>query len=343
MFDRGIFTLSLDFELIWGTLDHNGLQRFGDACRYERQVVVDRLIALLETYEISATWCVLGHLFLDGCQSVDGVKHPEIPRPHYSWVSGDWFEHDPETSEVQDPIFYGPSLIKKIRACAVPQEIGSHSFSHVVFGDPGCSRATAQSEVARCVELAEAAGIRLRSFAFPRNVVGYLDVLKQFEFTAYRGPEPDWYRTTPMPKPLRRMAHLLDVVLASQPPVVMPERHNATLWNIPGSMILLPMHGIRRWIPVSRRVRRAIKGLDAAAARRRIFHLWFHPTNLAIEPAAMFTALEQILQHVRQLRDRGAMEVMTMGAVARAAQQHSPSTSLPLSQRASSPRLHPSP
>jgi ubiquinone/menaquinone biosynthesis C-methylase UbiE len=51
---------------------------FRAACERERAEVVDQLLALVAEFEIPATWCVLGHLFLDACSPRNGVKHPEI-------------------------------------------------------------------------------------------------------------------------------------------------------------------------------------------------------------------------------------------------------------------------
>jgi len=137
---RGVFTLSLDFELIWGTLDLFGPERFRRACEFERAVVIDTLLTLLSEHEISATWCALGHLFLSACRREGGIAHPDIVRPRHSWVHQDWFHHDPCRDEAADPTFYGRSLLEGIRACPVPQEIGSHGFSHAIFVDPGCAR-----------------------------------------------------------------------------------------------------------------------------------------------------------------------------------------------------------
>jgi hypothetical protein len=81
-------------------------------------------------------------------------------------------------------------------------------------------------------------------------------------------------------------------------------------------MIYFPMHGVRRHIPVSRRVLRAHKGLEDAVRRRRIFHLWFHPTNLADETEAMFGGLEAILAEVVRLREEGSLRVLTMSGIA---------------------------
>ena len=215
--ERGVFTISLDFELIWGTLDLFGPDKFRRDCEIERESVIDRLLALFAEFDVAATWCILGHLFLDGCVPVRGHKHPEIFPPRHSWLSGDWFAHDPCTGPDGDRIFYGRELVEKIKACPVPQEIGSHSFSHVIFGDSGCLRATAESEIRECVRLAAQQGLALHSFAFPRNEVGYLDVLRQHGFWCYRGPEPNWYENPSVPPLLRRILRLTAVLTAASP------------------------------------------------------------------------------------------------------------------------------
>jgi peptidoglycan/xylan/chitin deacetylase (PgdA/CDA1 family) len=313
---RGVFTLSLDFELIWGTLDLFGPDRFRRACEFERAVVIDTLLTLLREHQVSATWCALGHLFLDSCRRQKGTAHPEIVRPRHSWVREDWFHYDPCLDEAAQPIFYGRSLIDRIRASPVPQEIGSHGFSHVIFGDPGCSRESAESELAACVRAALDMGIVPRSFAFPRNRVGHLNLLSGHGFSCYRGPGLRWYERQSSPGVLDRLAHLADVVGAIRPPVVSPRFVREGLWNIPGSMIYFPMHGARRYIPLSVRVRRARKGLLAAARLRKVFHLWFHPTNLADEPEQMFAGLREILRLAGDLRRRGELDIEPMGALA---------------------------
>ena len=90
--ERGVFTLSLDFELIWGTVDVRGPEPFRRTCEVEREVVLDRLLELLAEFDISATWCIVGHLFLSSCAPRDGVNHPEIVRP----AKGGHFAFHPE-------------------------------------------------------------------------------------------------------------------------------------------------------------------------------------------------------------------------------------------------------
>jgi peptidoglycan/xylan/chitin deacetylase (PgdA/CDA1 family) len=313
---RSVFTLSLDFELLWGTVDLFGPERFRRACEIEREIVIARLLSLLEEFEIPATWCILGHLLLHECRRSDGRAHPEIVRPRHGWVHGDWLQQDPCTDETRAPLFYGRSLVERIRACRVPQEIGSHSFSHAIFSDRGCSREAAASELQASVGAARDLGLELRSFAFPRNGVGHLDLLPHFGFTVYRGPAPRWYERREPPTALQRLARLWSVLVAATPPVVAAAQAAHGLVNVPASMIYSPMHGARRHIPVSRRVRRANKGLTAAVRAGRVFHLWFHPTNLAEDPEAMFLGLRDIFSTVRAFRRQGRLSVQTMNTLA---------------------------
>jgi peptidoglycan/xylan/chitin deacetylase (PgdA/CDA1 family) len=306
--EKGAFTISLDFELIWGTLDLFGPERFRRACEIEREKVIDSLLDLFVEFEVPATWCILGHLFLDKCNG----QHPEIIRTEHEWVKGDWFDHEPCEAENDKSIFSGRSLVEKIKNCPVRQEIGSHSFSHVIFSDNGCSRAAAESELAESVRLAKEMQIEMRSFAFPRNEIGHLDVLKEFGFLCYRGIEPNWYENRRVPEALRRAMRLVDVLRAAEPPTVLPQTTKSGIWNIPGSSIYFPMHGFRKYIPLKLRTLRAFKGLDSAVKNRRIFHLWFHPTNLADETETMIKGLREILQYAANLRGKDKLQFLSM-------------------------------
>lgn len=313
--ERGVFTLSLDFELIWGTQDVAGPDEFRQACLFERRRIVDDLLALLHEFEIPATWCIVGHLFLDSC---DG-KHADLKRPQHHWMQGDWYQHDPGGREDESSVFLGKSLVEKILACPTRQEVGFHSFSHVIWGDPGCSREVAESEIAACVRAAAWTGTKAVSFVFPRNRVGHLDVLAANGLRVFRGPGPRWYERDENPGALGRLAHLAEVALGAPAPTVLPETTAEGLVNLPGSMIYLPAHGVRGLIPVSRRVRRALAGLDDAANRRRVFHMWFHPTNLADRYHPMIGGLREVFARARGLRDAGRLDLRPMAAFAPAA------------------------
>lgn len=310
--DKGIFVLSIDTELAWGGVHNHSFRSRRELYKGSREVV-DHLLALLERYSISATWAIVGHLFLEGCHRVDGVKHPEIVRPSYPWFKGDWFAEDPCSELDKDPCWYGRDIIEKIAKCRIPQEIGSHGFSHTIIGAEGCSKQAFESELIACKHLAKAAGIDLRSFVYPRNAVAYLDVLSAHGFLAYRGVTKRWFH--PLPSPVQKPAYLVDHVIMS-PPVVEPLRER-DIWKISDSFFYGHREGVWKLIPVSWRVWQANRALARAADTRRIFHLWFHEFNLASEPRSLLNGLDRIFQRVQQLRDDGKLENLTMGDLAK--------------------------
>src|SRR5207249_10655088 len=87
-------------------------------------------------------------------------------------------------------------------------------------------------------------------------------------------------------------------------------------WCMPGSMICFARPARRRFSPLPARVHRARKGLRAEARQRKVFHLWFPPTNLADEPERMFAGLREILRAAADLRRRGELDIEPMGALA---------------------------
>lgn len=305
--DKGIFTLSLDFELIWGTIDRPNWQSHKRLCEIERAEVIDGLLSLFAEYEIPATWCTVGHLFLDRCHpGSHACAHP-IADPRIS--------RDPGSSEQRDPIFYGRELIQKIRRCPVPQEIGSHSFTHVIFDDPNCTREVAASEFAACVRAAEAMGLHLDSFAFPRNRVRHAGLLAEHGFSIFRSENSGWYDRAGQRRWFHRVGHLFDILTAGAPSTVLPSLYCDGLWEVPGSMLYTPSFGIRRFIPCSLRVARARKGLAGAAAEKRIFHLWFHPKDVVVRQRAMLQGLREIFETVAELRAAGKLCVAPMRAI----------------------------
>ena len=311
---RPTFVLSLDKELVWGSFDHTSAEEWGRQNPDPRGVVAE-LLRLFDEYRIPATWAVVGHLFLRSCtRGPDGRAHPELLRPSYEWYPRDWLGVDPCTDRARAPLFYGDDIVDSILAAKTPQEIGSHSFSHIVYGDPGCSADVARADVEACVRVARERNITLRSFVFPRNVEGHHAVLRDNGFAAYRGEEPIWYRT--IGGRVKRGAHLIDQAAGLEPPVSLPHETLPGLWNVPGSMLFLHRGGVRRLIPLASRVKKARAGLARAVRENKVFHLWFHPFNMSQDREGMFAALRAILAEAASLRARGLLDICTMGDVA---------------------------
>jgi hypothetical protein len=81
-------------------------------------------------------------------------------------------------------------------------------------------------------------------------------------------------------------------------------------------LFLYPIGPLRtRVLALRSRFERFSRGVEAAARHRGIFHFCLHPENLA-ESRHGFSLFEDILDHLTQSRDRGDVEVLTMGQVA---------------------------
>ena len=277
--EKGIFILSLDFELAWGMRGDPAYK-----ADFERtREVIDRMLALFEKYEIKATWATVGELFLKG-----------------------------EAGSPDNQLWHAPEVIEKIKKCRVPQEIGSHSFSHKVVGED-CTREEFEEELKRAVEVAKQNGVELKSYVYPKNSVGFTDLLSKYGFTSYRGVDQNWYRN--LPRLLKKLAHAFDNYFAMSAPVVSLER-DGEIWNIPGSYFFPHARGWAKWLPGSFRVRKSVCGLKKATREKKIFHLWFHPFNLASNPTLLLPALEEVLKKVSEMRSRGEVENLTMGEAA---------------------------
>jgi peptidoglycan/xylan/chitin deacetylase (PgdA/CDA1 family) len=309
---RGTMVLSLDFEMSWGRFDKMPLDQL-NAESLEERPHIRRLLALMDQYEIPATWATVGHLMLDRCRrNHQGVAHADhTPHAAYSWLSHEWYRHDPCTDAARAPAWYAPDVVEWIQHARVRHEIGSHSFGHIYYGDPECTPEMAEADLKAALETAREKGITLNSFVFPRNMVGHLNILHKLGIKAYRGRDPlmrGWGFG-----PLLRAVHYWHQLLGIPPVPVRAEETYPGMWNIPGNQFFMPKVGIRRLIPMACQVRRVKAGINQAVRRGDLYHLWFHPFNLNAKPDAMFSGLERIFAYAARMRDKGLLDILTMG------------------------------
>lgn len=308
------FALTFDTELVWGSFDRIPVADFARRYPDIRGTVRD-LLSLLGRYDVSATWAVVGHLFLSSCErEPGGLAHPELARPRQSWWQDDWYAVDPCTDRWRDPLWYGDDIVDMLLAARVPQEIGCHSFAHAPYGDPAMTAAAVNADLDACVAVAQRRGIALRSFVFPRNCEGHHEALLEHGFRAFRGADPTWFAG--LPGALRRGAHLIDQAVGLAPPVSQPAERLPGLWNIPGSALLIHRHGLRRAISREARLRKAQAGLARVCSTGGVLHLWTHPFNVAQNREYMLLVLETVLREAAEARDRGELRIETMAQIA---------------------------
>ena len=312
MLQKGIFTISIDYESAWGYADHDLSNTDKERIRGEA-AITRRLIELFEKYNVPATWAIVGHLFERGCTWDNDTPHPEYPRPIHKDEKRDWFAEHPPKNEYTDPLWFDvDNLVSDIARSPVGHELASHGYAHIMYGEDTTNREAVMADLANLGRVNRIHDVPFTSFVFPRNIEGYHRMIKVNGFTAYRGVSPKWNDRHTGSK--RRLTNLLDYYLPSAVTFV-PKVTIHGLINIPDSMLLLGRNGPRKLILPSVMVRKAKKGLKKAARRKEVFHLWFHPSNFSYDTETQFRIFEKILARAGTLRDKGMLDIKTLNAI----------------------------
>lgn len=292
-----IFIISLDTELIWGiihTKSDPSLLMMDDR---KGRGTIDTLLNIFEKYNIPATWTIVGHLFLDHCECEGGVPHKDMPR-----FKDDWYSCDPCTNIHKDPLYYGKDIIKKILSSRVKHEIGYHSFSHVIFSE--CSKGVAEAELKEGVKLAKEFGITLKSFVFPQDKVGHIDILRNQGFKIYRGKRARHVSETHNII-FRKIGGGIDKLIALP---VEPKGRDG-IWGIPSSMMF--QDSLFHFTLILR----AMVGINKAIREKKVFHIYLHPQALLSQPS-LAGKLDKLFAFVAKKRNEGKLQVTTMGELA---------------------------
>lgn len=295
----GAVVISLDAELSWGYHDKSTVPPRIARAREGWRTAID----LLETYEIPATWAIVGHLFLDAC---DG-EHTEHP------LGPEWFSCTPG-QHVSGDEWRAPDLVDAIRESTPNHEIASHTFSHALFDD--ASPVVADAEMDATATAARERGLDLDSHVFPRNKIGNRAQLVENGFQCYRGVHQSWYRQ----RRLKRLFKLLDwSPVGTAPPLVEPVVDEYGLVNVPPSLYLYSFQGRAQKLAAAVGADPALtvakRGVDKATDGTGLFHLWLHPHN-SLQPGGR-ERFEQFLAYLDARRAATDLTVRTMGEVAR--------------------------
>jgi hypothetical protein len=300
LFDQPTFIISLDAELIWGIVGCGLSPEAMSLMKSDDKKVrgcIDTLLNLFQKHNIPATWAVVGHLFLDHCECEDGIPHKDMPR-----FKEDWYSFDPCTDIQRDPLYYGKDIVEKILSNRIEHEIGYHSFSHVVFSE--CNREVAEAEIKEGIRLAKEFGITFKSFVFPENKIGHIDVLKKYGFKIYRGENFGRYELN-QSFLIRKFNGGIDKMIA---PPAEPKWMDG-IREIPTSMFFCDPQIKFSVLP------RAKLGLYRTIRSKKVFHIFLHPHNLLMYPS-LKDDLDRFLAVVAKKRDEGKIEVRTMGEFA---------------------------
>ncbi len=316
---KGTFLLVFDVELAWGFMERAKIDERCLRAAGRVREVLDSILGLVRNYEIPATWALLGHLFLDRCKR-NGHPHVDMPRPNYAWFEGDWFKYDPCTDIERDPLWYGRDIVEKIldfsRNSAVKQEIASHSFSHPVFNDPGCSEEFAQAEIDKCLTIMKGYGLIPKTFVFPLGIAGHISLLRKNGFTAFFSGIPQRIKGSSLGKvaPSTFQKYVSSIIdlwwhdTVLPPSVFVPKEVLPGLWDFSGSMCF----NKKRGVPLKFVVSRAKEGVKRAIREKKCFYMNTHCHNFGIDFNSVINGFEEVLRCVSEERKNGRLNVQTV-------------------------------
>ena len=317
---KAALVISLDFELYWGIRDLRDL----NSCRarlLNARPAISRLLDLFCQFDIHATWATVGFLFfrnrrelLAALPSAQPNYHSRVLSPYRAVLSIGETEED-------DPFHFAPSMIQDILDTP-HQELGTHTFSHYYCLEDGQTQTSFREDLEAAVHATANWGVTLRSLVFPRNQVNaaYLPACAECGIQAYRGAGSHWMyreRKRSSESSVRRAVRLLDAYLniSGHNTFSLDCTGQGPPFNLPASRYLRPYSPHLRLLEPLR-LARICRGLDYAAAKNRVYHLWFHPEDFGPNLNQNLRCLEMILRHYVALRDRGAMESVSMGELA---------------------------
>jgi peptidoglycan/xylan/chitin deacetylase (PgdA/CDA1 family) len=304
---KGIFTISLDFELFWGVRDHRTLESYGENIRNVHQVV-PRLLELFSKYNVHCTWATVGFLFFNDKKEMTSYLPAE--RPAYKKK-----EYDPypylEQNVLEKIYHFAPPLIEQIKK-SPGQEIGTHTFSHFYTLEKNTTISQFKNDLRSAIAIGKAKGIELKSIVFPRNQYSdeHITACLDEGITIYRGNELSGaYKPVSRENEniFRKGVRFTDtyINLTGHHCHAIPVANK--IINVPASRFLRPYNPKFKMFD-GLKLRRIKQGIKFAARHGLVYQLWWHPHNFGKHMDENFRFLEQVLKFYHQLNQAGKIE-----------------------------------
>lgn len=337
---KGIFTISLDFELHWGGFEKWPLLVTGSQlpATSKQQVatynqyflntrqVIPQMLEMFREHEVHVTWASVGMLFHRNKKEL--LDNAPVLKPTYkeSQLSAYRFieQQGIGDNEEQDPFHFAPSLINQI-INTPHQELGTHTFAHYYCNEAGQTIDQFREDLKAAQRVAQTFGVQLKSLVFPRNQFNdeYLKVCYEVGITSVRSNPLDWFwhiESTQAESAWKRLNRGLDAYF----PIGKKNTYQLHALQIragypvciPSSRLLRPYRP-KEFFLNTFKIDRIKAEMSRAAAAGEVYHLWWHPHNFGNYPKQSMDGLKEILNHYTSLKNNGKMISLNMGEMER--------------------------
>lgn len=314
---QGIFTISLDFELLWGIFDKVGNEYSPRYFQNSREVIPDMLQVFYKN-EIHATWATVGMLFAENEE--EWAHYSPVQTPSYRKAKLSPYAFVKKYG-LTSQVHFAPDLIRLILDTP-GQELGSHTYAHYYTLERGQSPEQFRMDLAAAQKISEEKfGIRMTSLVFPRNHINelYLPICLEAGYKQVRSNPKSWFwQETQHEELSKKWFRAADCFIpigcrSSYPPNDLQHGEDEPLL-IPASRILMPISKNNKLFS-NVRLGRVKSEMEYAAKNNRIYHLWWHPHNFANDPIQAMVELDEIMVLFRHLKQKYGMQSMNMGEI----------------------------
>lgn len=314
--EKGVFTISLDFELHWGIFDVVDVEN-KKVCFNNTIKVIPDILELFNKYDVQSTWAIVGMLFNKNLEELKNNMPQSTPAYEDDNLSAYQFVNDKYDDSFSN-FYFAPSLVKLIRDTP-GQEVSSHTYSHYYAMATGQTKENFKDDLTACVEAASRFDIQLKSIILPRNQYNqdYNDVCFERGIEIIRKNPPVWYNLREFkPYVLNRIFRTADCYI----PLSNTTYDLNAIKYTPGKPLVLPSS--RFYKPVSSRkvlnkmrLRRVKNEMLRAARKGRGYHLWWHPHNFGDNPEQSLVDLEVVLKYYIKLKKEYDFQTMSMETI----------------------------
>lgn len=314
---KGIFCISLDFELLWGIFDKVGIRYTPEYFSNTRKIIPLMLEKFAES-GIQATWATVGMLFAKNEEEWKAYSPDYLPSYRDKKYSAYEFV---KTHGLKPEVHFAPELIQKI-IDTPGQELGSHSYAHYYTLIRGQSPEQFREDLKATQKISkEKFGIGLKSLVFPRNHLNelYLGICLEEDYQFVRGNPKNWYwqetQHENFSKKLFRSADcFLPVGSKSSFKIEEIKIFDGEPLIIPASRILRPFNK-GNGLMNSTRLNRIKKEMLKAAQLGEVYHLWWHPHNFGNDPVGSMKELDEVITLFHSLKNEYGMESLNMEGI----------------------------
>lgn len=291
------FIVSFDCEGKWGFADRIGEYHDRWFSNANLLRAYQDILQLLNQHEMKATFAFVSAFTLE----LEEFREHQALFSDRQFGGANWLARFKQQVVVQGNAdgWFCPQAFAAVQAS--PQhEIATHGFTHLPFDEAMVNRDDIRKELDGIRTWADWKGVDLSTLIFPRNRVGFTDLLAEAGIRAYRDT-PLYYGLQP-----RWKAELLRY---TQLQVSEPHAQVSELLKIPGGS-LLAFRRKFRIPPDFMVVKRWQAMIDHAVAHGQVVHVWMHPHNM-IDGLGQKALFDQVLAHAASHIRAGRLRNLT--------------------------------